>query len=101
MTVLRPALGTAATAAAAAAAAVAALSLLGAAPALAACDAYSGGCTSDAPPPARLTQEPAVQSPTTLPFTGGQLVLLTATGAAALAGGTALVVAARRPSASD
>ena len=36
--------------------------------------------------------------PSTLPFTGGELVLLTALGAGALAGGTALVVAGRRKS---
>lgn len=35
-------------------------------------------------------------TPTTLPFTGGELVLLTAAGAGALAGGTALVLAGRR-----
>ena len=37
-----------------------------------------------------------VNNPATLPFTGGELVLLTALGAGALAGGTALVVAGRR-----
>lgn len=35
-------------------------------------------------------------SPSTLPFTGGELVLMTAAGLGALAGGTALVVAGRR-----
>ena len=34
--------------------------------------------------------------PTTLPFTGGEIALLTVLGAGALAGGTALVVAGRR-----
>lgn len=37
-------------------------------------------------------------TPATLPFTGGEIVLLTALGAGALAGGTALVVAGRRKS---
>lgn len=37
-------------------------------------------------------------NPSTLPFTGGELVLMTAIGAGALAGGTALVVAGRRRS---
>lgn len=44
---------------------------------------------------------PAVQpagTPTTLPFTGGELVLFSALGAGAVAGGAALVVAGRRRS---
>jgi hypothetical protein len=38
------------------------------------------------------------QNPSTLPFTGGELVLLTGLGLGAVAGGTALVVAGRRKS---
>lgn len=49
-----------------------------------------------------VTQQPAsggtAQNPSTLPFTGGELVLLTALGLGAVAGGTALVVAGRRKS---
>ena len=82
-------------------------------PAAAVCDAYSGTCTE---PPAVLDQEftpaaqtpaitttqtrasvtPTAQTPATLPFTGGELVLVSAVGIGALAGGTALVVAGRR-----
>jgi hypothetical protein len=40
----------------------------------------------------------SVSSPTTLPFTGGEVVLLTGLGAGALAAGAALVVAGRRRS---
>lgn len=94
MTVRRTAAVTAVTAAT--------LSVLGAAPALAACDAYSGRCVQDTSAERtadRSRTQTSVQAPATLPFTGGELVLLTATGAAALAGGTALVVAGRRRSA--
>lgn len=74
--------------------------VLGAAsPALAVCDAYSGGC----PTPAEEVAGEGVSvadrgssTPSTLPFTGGELVLLSTVGAAALVGGTALVVAGRR-----
>lgn len=85
-------------------------------PAAAVCDAYSGTCTE---PPAVLDQEftpaaetpttttttttqtrasvtPPAETPATLPFTGGELVLVSAVGIGALAGGTALVVAGRR-----
>ena len=83
-------------------------------PALAVCDAYSGGCPS--PTPGSInggsggagtgTDTDAggasgggtTSNPSTLPFTGGELVLMTALGAGALAGGTALVVAGRRRS---
>lgn len=87
----------------------AALGVAGAAPAAAqeACDAYSGGCTE--PPrvlPTTVTRgsagtavSPTAETPSTLPFTGGEVVLLSALGAAAVAGGTALVVAGRRRSA--
>lgn len=81
------------------------LSLASASPALAVCDAYSGNC-SPAPSvaPSEATKvlptsndRPAVSGESaSLPFTGGELVLLTALGAGALAGGTALVVAGRR-----
>jgi hypothetical protein len=43
-----------------------------------------------------VTRPGADAGPSTLPFTGGELVLLTALGAGAVAGGTALVVAGRR-----
>ena len=91
-----------------------------ASPALAVCDAYSGNCASPAPTvlPTAPTgggstveiDDDTTQAGTggggsttsnnarTLPFTGGELVLLTAVGAGALAGGTALVVAGRRKS---
>lgn len=87
-------------------------------PALAVCDAYSGGCPSPAPSPidggdggagtgtdtggdqggagTGSSTGGTTSNPTTLPFTGGELVLMTALGAGALAGGTALVVAGRR-----
>lgn len=71
------------------------------------CDAYSGTCAT--PPtsvlPETLTRgsaqvHPAQVSsgaaPTTLPFTGGELVLLSTAGAGALAAGTVLVMAGRR-----
>lgn len=81
------------------------LLVLSAGPALAACDAYSGSCVK--PPVVRSetrTPEPTVQgravvdtpTPAQLPFTGGELVLVSTLGAAALAGGTALVVAGRK-----
>ena len=83
-------------------------------PALAVCDAYSGGCPS--PTPSSINgggggggtgadtggdqggagTGGSTSNPSTLPFTGGELVLMTALGAGALAGGTALVVAGRR-----
>lgn len=86
------------------------LALVTAAPVAAqtACDAYSGGCVQ---PPAVLPEtqtrvQPAVRStvstpatpatPATLPFTGGEIVLVSAAGAAAVAGGVALLVAGRR-----
>lgn len=72
-------------------------------PALAVCDAYSGNCvdeptgggggtTTDGDGGGGVT----VDRPAILPLTGGELVLLTAVGVGALAGGTALVVAGRR-----
>ena len=89
-------------------------------PALAVCDAYSGGCPSPTPSSiggggggagtgadtdgevdaggsgAGTDTGGTTSNPSTLPFTGGELVLMTALGAGALAGGTALVVAGRR-----
>ena len=64
--------------------------------AAAVCDAYSGGCASTQPQDPDDSSITTVDRPRTLPFTGGELVLLTALGAGALAGGTALVVAGRR-----
>jgi hypothetical protein len=96
------------------------LALGSAAPALAVCDAYSRGCltppeptvvlpetvvsrtdtpVSDTPvAPATLTT--SASSPSTLPFTGGELVLLSSLGAAAVGTGVALVAAGRRRHAS-
>ena len=86
-------------------------------PAFAVCDAYSGGCPSPTPSPidggdggagtgtdtggdeggaGTGSGNGTTSNPSTLPFTGGELVLMTAVGAGALAGGTALVVAGRR-----
>lgn len=83
-----------------------------ASPASAACDAYSGTCTQVLPttltrpntnpgtnPGTAVNPSTVVQSsntPATLPFTGGELVLLSLAGAGAIAGGVALVVAGRR-----
>ena len=82
------------------------LVLATASPAAAVCDAYSGNCSpapSVAPSVLPTVAERAVvesNDADTLPFTGGELVLMTAVGAGALAGGTALVVAGRRRSTS-
>ena len=86
-----------------------------AAPALAVCDAYSTTCVEPTQPvrtpePTKtptVTRTPDVETevlnrttvretPSTLPFTGGELVLLSTAGIAAVAGGAALVVAGRR-----
>ena len=90
-----------------------------ASPAAAVCDAYSGGCPSTPPTagpgggsigggnqnPGSGSEQPGASggstdgttsNPSTLPFTGGELVLMTAIGASALAGGTVLVIAGRR-----
>jgi len=74
------------------------LALGPAAPAFAACDAYSGACTDPRPVVGTVQSDPGTQqtTPTVLPFTGGDVVLITALGLGALAGGTALVVAGRR-----
>lgn len=78
----------------------------GAPAALAVCDAYSGVCVEDE---VRERNEPgqpqdadavvrARQAPETLPFTGGEVVMLSVLGAGAVAGGAALLVAGRRRS---
>ena len=86
-----------------------------ASPALAApCDAYSGVCPSPSPNVAPIDggsdgeggapgggttggqTDGATGGPSALPFTGAELVLLTALGAAAVGGGTVLVAAGRR-----
>ena len=88
----------------------AALSFVGltASPALAVvCDPYSQECVEPSNQGsgvgAQQVGTPAAvrsdTSPATLPFTGGELVLLSTVGAAALAGGVALTVAGRRRSA--
>lgn len=89
-----------------------ALAVALAGPAAAVCEAYSGGCTE--PPgvlPTTLTDgttdstttttnstsnRVGAGTPSTLPFTGGEVVLVSVAGAAAIAGGGALVVAGRR-----
>ena len=81
-----------------------ALPLVASAPAFAACDAYSGNCPSVTPTKSPKGEGGAKQSttkPSTLPFTGGEVVLLSAIGAGALVGGTALVIAGRRRSATE
>lgn len=82
------------------------LTLLPALPAAAVvCDAYSQECldppavlptTITRPVEAPRTEVRSAVTPATLPFTGGELVLLSTAGAAAVAGGAALVVAGRR-----
>jgi hypothetical protein len=72
----------------------------GAAPALAQCDAYSQNCPT--PPPSDKLPTPSggastsSDGPDQLPFSGGEITLMTAIGVGALGGGTALVVAGRR-----
>jgi hypothetical protein len=62
----------------------------------------TGGTDTGGTDTGGTTQNPATggtaQNPSTLPFTGGELVLLTGLGLGAVAGGTALVVAGRRKS---
>lgn len=79
---------------------------LGATPAFAVCDPYSQECVSPQSQGSSTQLEPAAgspavrsssaTSPATLPFTGGEVVLIAALGAAAVGGGVALVVAGRR-----
>jgi len=98
------------------AATIAAVTTLGAPSALAVCDAYSGACVRDDTRVLPTTVLPPEQSaavsgpgavsgaatttgpsaPSTLPFTGGEALLIGVLGAGALVGGTALVVAGRR-----
>lgn len=66
------------------------------------CDAYSGVCPvvpgKQLPAgevKAVVVKKPAA-TPSTLPFTGGDVVLVSVLGAAAVAGGGALLVAGRR-----
>jgi hypothetical protein len=91
----------------AAGAGVATLVALSGGPALAqVCDPYSNGCVvPERPPvttevqPSRVTLDQGVAgatTPTTLLFTGGELVALSALGGVAVAGGVVLVVAGRR-----
>jgi hypothetical protein len=95
------------------------LSVLGAAPALAVCDPYSGECpavdsertavlpfTETRGDVATQTQADVAgrgvsQLPASLPFTGGELALLGVLGVAALGGGIAFVVAGQRRPTSD
>ena len=55
-----------------------------------------GGPGTPAGPKANVPTGGTTSNPAALPFTGGELVLMTAVGAGALAGGTALVLAGRR-----
>ena len=71
-----------------------------AASAQAPCDSYSGACVSATSTPT-VSVSPSVlprrlTRGTTLPLTGGELTVLLVTGAAAIGGGTAFVVAGRR-----
>lgn len=64
------------------------------------CDSYSGGCPSPQPSATMLTAPPSTPPRTppggSLPFTGGEIVLMTTLGAGAVAAGTGLTVAGRR-----
>jgi hypothetical protein len=64
------------------------------------CDAYSGQCPEVEPTNlVRPTHEPPTEvagEKTTLPFTGGEIVLLTLVGGGAVGAGTAFVIAGRR-----
>ena len=72
------------------------------------CDAYSGTCPAQAPEGGGAGASgtgggagggggsTTSSRPSTLPFTGGELVLLSTIGVTALVGGTVLVVAGRR-----
>ena len=61
-------------------------------------DGDGTACPRSTRSPAAATRvtRPAVNRPATLPFTGGELVLLSAVGLGALATGSVLVVAGRR-----
>lgn len=91
------------------------LSVVLAGPAMAVCDAYSGTCTEPpavlpstlvSTPPAttddaqvattQTTTSQTTTSPATLPFTGGELLLVSVAGLGAVAGGVVLVAAGRR-----
>ena len=74
-------------------------------PAFAVCDSYSGTCVDEDEGGGGATTDEdeggggtttADERPSTLPLTGGELVLLSTVGIGALVGGTALVVAGRR-----
>ncbi len=69
-----------------------------------ACDGYGQTCpvvsgdqmTRDTGGAVNARTTPTTGGPSTLPFTGGDIVLLSLAGAAAVAGGAALVAAGRR-----
>ena len=66
-----------------------------------ACEAYSEGCDTgaevlDTAGVDATSQTPPSVTPTTLPFTGGEVVLAGLAGAGAVAAGAAMVVAGRR-----
>jgi hypothetical protein len=60
------------------------------------CDAYSHHCTNVKP--RKIVRPPTEVLPerSTLPFTGGEIVLMTLAGSGAIGAGTAFVVAGRR-----
>ncbi|MDQ1684879.1 MAG: hypothetical protein QOC82_1616 [Frankiaceae bacterium] len=66
----------------------------------AACDAYSHKCTTVEG--TKVVRHPAVEgTSTSLPFTGAEVVLMSAVGLGALGAGTAFVVAGRRRRAAE
>lgn len=69
--------------------------LMGSPAALAQTADYPG--TGESTPPT-VVKSTVTERPSTLPFTGGEIVLISAAGAAAVAAGTALVVGGRRRS---
>ena len=71
-----------------------------AAQAQAPCDSYSGGClpTTEVKPVGGKKPTVVKGVKNTLPFTGGEVMLLALTGAGAVTGGTVLVAAGKRRS---
>lgn len=62
------------------------------------CEGYSGACPTEAPVvPRTVTPSGQLSDGPGLAATGSEVALLTAVGLGAVAGGTALVLAARRP----
>ena len=84
----------------AAAAFTSAMVLTGAPSALAVCDPYSTTCVDDTVQerPEQVVRPRSNVEPQTLPFTGGEAVLMGVVGISAVAGGIALVAAGRKRS---